>query len=188
MLPPHPLIKIPTRKLLLWFLLLLTVTLGISALFYHWDQALRHPGAPFGIVSLELAWSLAGVHQVIDPWTESARQIFLQLTIADYVYMVCYSTLLAVICLLLGRWSAARGRVHWSHFWEGAAWWPWIAAGCDAIENAASLGLLLLQPVDPWPLVMSAAASVKFVILLVLVTLIWFGTVFLIFMPKRTTQ
>lgn len=184
-LPAHPFTKVPTRNLLWMLLAFFGASLAISLVLHGWSQQLSHPGAPLGIVSFELAWSEAGLQQIIGPWNEETRAIALRLTLYDYIYLISYSTGLVIVCLLLGRWAIRRGRKGWAAFWRHAAWFPWIAAALDFIENTASLPLLLTAARTPWVQIMTAAAATKFLILGAILGLIWFCSVFLLLMPRR---
>ena len=184
MLPPHPFRQLTIRQMAQLLFLFLLSTLIFSVLFFRWDHQLQHAGAPYGIVSFELAWSVPGITRVIGPWTEAARALALRITLYDYVYLLCYSTTLALLCFLIGHWRMRSHDGNIGRFWFSLAWWPWIAAACDAIENCASLPLLLSKPQVPWPQIMTIAAMIKFSILAVTVTLIILSPLALLW-PKR---
>lgn len=165
MLASHPLQKITPKAepFVLFFLLVATITLTIFLSI--WCEVLVHDQAPYGIVSFELVWNLEGLERVIGPWSEAVRTEAIRIILIDYAYLLLYSTTLALICLMVGRWSRAWNLNFYSRLGLIIAWLAWIAGLCDAIENAASLKLLLSEPVAPWPWVMSFFAAVKFTLL-----------------------
>ena len=197
MLAPHPWAGWSTRRLLQLLLVFGITTIVISALFSQWDQALRHPNAPYGIISLEMAGTVSATEAVIGPWSDTVRRMAIRITLVDYIYMIAYSSCLALLCLLTGRWAekaysaeaasaakAGRGRAS-THFWAHLAWLPWIAAGFDAIENAATLFILMSPLRTPWPQLMTSAAVIKFMLLLFVICVLALGALGLALLPRR---
>jgi hypothetical protein len=70
---------------------------------------------------------------------------------------------------------AHAGRPRLAHAFRSLSFASWAAILCDAVENAAMWRMLLLDPVAPWPLVASALATLKFVLLGLLLSL-WLVT------------
>lgn len=180
MFATHPLQKIPREPLIILFVGLVIGSGTFNVLFLDWGEVLVHPDAPYGIVSLEMVWTLAGLARVMGPWDETARQIALQITLWDYAYMALYGTSIATACIMLTRWARSTDRASLARRAHQGAWLAWIAAGFDALENGASLILLLSPPTNPWPLVMSVAATIKFLLIAYLLLLIGVGALSLL--------
>lgn len=141
------------------------------------DGPLRTEVAPFGIVSFELAATAERAASIMASWNAEARDAAWGSLVVDYAFMLAYGAWLAAWVRLsgetLGRMSALVGRVA-----RGLAVGMWVAAGLDAVENAALFVVLDAgvdgTPIGPgWIAVASAAASLKF---LLVVMGLFFGT------------
>jgi hypothetical protein len=100
--------------------------------------------APLGVLSVQLAGAPARAGEVVESWDATAR-IFAAFNIGlNYLFLVASSLLLALACSyvatrpgMLQRGWVATGAI--------LAWAMLLAGLFDALENAASL-TLLLQP------------------------------------------
>jgi hypothetical protein len=166
----HPLDQIPPARRQPVFLALLAVNLAIFWVFRVTGASLTTPAAPSGIVAFELAGSPARAEEILASWDALTRQAAAFGLGLDYVFMATYSTAIGIACLWAdGRLRAARWPLSGLGGW--LAWGQFLAAGLDAVENAA-LYTLLMGPVrSPWPEVAAVCASGKF-------ALIFFGLVY----------
>jgi len=147
------------------FVPLLLATLALTAVFQMTSSELATAAAPQGIVSFELAGTVAKAQAIIDSWSPLARMQAAFGLGLDYLYMPVYSTMIALACV----WVAAA----WRRRWSGAAsfgivlgWGLWLGALLDAAENAALLTILLGPVVEPWPQIASWCATIKFALIL----------------------
>lgn len=160
----HPLAAIPPGRRRWWFVPLLALTLGLMlGVMAPLDGPLRTPASPNGIVSFELAGDVAAAQRMIDAWDERARRFAAFSLGIDYLFLLVYSTTIGLGCV----WAAsvfARHAPALAALGASLAWGQWLAAACDAAENAA-LAVLLLDGVrDPWPAVAWWCATPKFVL------------------------
>jgi hypothetical protein len=143
------------------FFVFLAATLAIFFIFSFLDQPLRTPASPNGIVSFELAGSLANARSMIDSWGERGR-LFAAFGLGfDFLFMPVYALALSIGALL------AAGK-HSGTFARLGAWiarGAWIAAGFDAVENMALAQSLFNGAVDPFPSLAAICASVKFALI-----------------------
>ena len=169
----HPLMFAPfgNNKSIFWafFLFTLAVMFCVNLV----GKSLITTAAPYGIVSYELAGSVEKAQQIIDSWNQDARQYASFSLGFDYLFMVLYSTTIALACL----WSAlvlqAR-RVPGGRIGILLAWGLWLAAVFDGIENIALSLILFNTPAAPWPQVAQVCAILKFL-------LIFLGLIFTFF-------
>jgi hypothetical protein len=108
----------------------------------YYGRRLRTTAAPRGIVSLELASTeertraiLDSWHHVPVAWADAASVLYW-----NFAFLLVYATILSHLCAWAGRTVEAA----WN--WPGAAgagvvlaWLSWLAAACDAGENACLL-------------------------------------------------
>ena len=128
--------------------------------------ALATGPARFGVVSFELTFTEDRAVSILDTWRardlvgRARREIR-----RDYAFIVFYTLFIGGACLCadvllqdraarlpaLGRWFAAA---------------TVVAAALDAVENWAMLRMLDGPVKQPWPLLASACASLKFVLVI----------------------
>ena len=167
----HPLESIPNRNRLFQSLLVFTLLLSIVMSFS--GKPLNTPVAPAGIVSFELAGSVAKAQAILDAWDATAQVHAGFIQGLDFLYLCIYSTTIALGCLLAAGVLRSRG-------WPGAAlgtplaWGLWLAALLDAIENFALVVLLFGTLQAPWPQVAWGCAILKF-------SLIFLGLVYVFY-------
>lgn len=158
----HPLESIPhsKRKPLFWSLF--AATLAWMAIMQITSLPLITDAAPQGIISFELAGSFGAVKWMLVSWDAQAK-MFAALGLGlDYVFMLLYSTTIALACLWAGEtlrlagWPLAR-------IGPGLAWGQWAAAALDAIENFALIMVLFGGlTFSRWPELARACALLKF--------------------------
>jgi len=94
-------------------------------------------------------------------WDERARRYAGFSLGVDYLFMVAYSTTIALACVwaagVLGGTAGALATVGIL-----LAWGQWLAALCDGGENAALTTMLLGSVREPWPAVAWWCATTKF--------------------------
>jgi hypothetical protein len=161
----HPLEAIPVGRRRRFFVPLLALTLGLMlGVMMPVDRPLRTPASPNGIVSFEVAGDAATAQRMIDAWDERARRHAAFSLGVDYLFMVSYSTTIALGCVwaagVLGRRVAALATAG-----VLLAWGQWLAALLDGGENAALTTMLLDHVRDPWPAVAWWCAVLKFALI-----------------------
>jgi len=151
-----------TYQWLFWPALILALV--IFAAFRLIDAPLQNPVTPNGIVSFELAGSVAQAQAMLDSWDARARLYAAFGLGLDYLFMVSYALAIGLGCLraagTLGRrwpWLAGLGRF--------LAWGLGLAALLDAVENVALTTMLLAGTASaPWPALAAGCATAKFVL------------------------
>lgn len=169
----HPLMSAPfgNNKSIFWAFILFTLAVMFSMNLV--GKPLITTAAPSGIVSYELAGTVEKAQQIIDSWNQNAR-LYAAFSLGfDYLFMVLYSTTIALACLWGSRVLQSR------HMPGGVigillAWGLWLAAVLDGVENISLSLILLNTPVAPWPQVAQICAAVKFL-------LIFLGLIFTFF-------
>lgn len=157
----HPLDSLPPKKHKLYFWLLLVVTLVIMTLLNLVGEPLITGSAPYGIVSYELAGSPSRAEAVLTSWDPGVRAHAAFSLGFDYLFLLAYSTTIALACLWAAGVLKARA---WPLAALGAplAWGQWLAALLDALENLALTVVLFTAPASPWPEVARWSAILKF--------------------------
>lgn len=160
----HPFEYIPPawRKNLFWPAFAASI---IFLLIFNTTGApLITPAAPTGIVSFELAGSLAQAQAMIDSWNAQARLIAAFGLGLDYLFMLAYSTAIGLGCLMA---SDALRRRNWplARLGPWLAWGQWLAAVLDGIENVALISLLIAGVSGAWPEIAWWCAAGKFALI-----------------------
>lgn len=75
----------------MWLALVLTI--GCAVTLRMIDEPLCTAEAPWGIVSLELAWSSAGAGRILDSWDDNARLHAAFSLGFDYLFLCAYAAL-----------------------------------------------------------------------------------------------
>jgi hypothetical protein len=117
--------------------------------------------SPAGIISFEFAGSLDNATLMLAVWDMDARLRAAFSLGIDYLFMVAYPLAISLGCLIAGgvyrrRFAAFAG------FAGFLAASQWVAAGLDAVENAALLLLLLGSALSSLPVVAFWCAAIKF--------------------------
>lgn len=143
----------------------LILALVIFAAFRVIDAPLQNSVAPNGIVSFELAGSVALAQAMLDSWDTRTRLYAAFGLGLDYLFMPSYALAIGLGCLraagVLGRrWhrAGAVGRI--------LAWGLLPAALLDGIENVALTRMLLAGAATaPWPALAAICAAIKFALI-----------------------
>jgi hypothetical protein len=151
------------------------------------DQALKTPAAPSGIISLELAGSLAAAQRILDSWQASARiQAGISLGL-DFFFLSAYAFTLSGA----SRKVAARLSMFclWCKFWgEILAKAAWLAGGLDAVENLALIRVLIGSG-DAWqPVLAAGCAWLKFGLAAIILSYIGLGGVVILLQRWRVRK
>jgi hypothetical protein len=133
------------------------VTVGLMVLLAIQGAPLTTETSPWGIVSLELAWSTSNADRVVESWSTlgdtPTRQILL-----DFPFLVFYP-----VCLSLWLSLMARGAKGWVATMGVLLSWGVLFSGpLDAIENLAMLKMLADQPTEILVKLSSISALLKF--------------------------
>jgi hypothetical protein len=152
---------IRAQKVAFWPLLV--IALLMMAVQGSLGSPLITRAAPSGIVSFELAGSLAGAQAMLESWGPAGR-VYAGLSLGtDYVFLLAYSIAISLGCVLATRnfsrrWSllSALGIV--------LAWAVLGAALLDAVENLALIQVLLGTQQAIWPALARICAVPKFLI------------------------
>jgi hypothetical protein len=151
---PLGFIPSPNRRPL--FLILLAGTLILVAVFQVVHAPLRTAPAPFGIISLQVAWTAEKAQTILDSWDASARLHAAFGLGIDYLFMPLYGLTLALAALL----AAGRHPGPFSRLGPWAGWGALLAAVCDGTENAGQFQQLFWGRVALAPFV-GVCASLK---------------------------
>ena len=147
------------RRRLFWPLLGATFVVNASL---AWIGApLANETAPAGIITYEFVGDVATAERVLDSWSPTVRARAAFSLGLDYLFLVLYSATIAVACLMTGDVLRSR-RWPLAPLAPGFAGAQWVAAGADAVENAALLAMLLGAVADPWPRLAWICAALKF--------------------------
>jgi hypothetical protein len=175
---PPPSVRWPVLALLLALSLWLGTKAGADGYLYN-DKI-----APYGIVSLELAGDATEASRIISFWDLwGARDDALRSIAYDYIFLLFYSTTLALACVIAAS-LPGRDRSSWyARLGLGLAWAQWLAALLDVIENVALTKMLTAPRVgDSWPVVAWWCAIPKFaLIILGLLYIVAAGVVWFVF-------
>jgi hypothetical protein len=154
----HPLEALPRSVLPILFVVLTLSTLAVGRAM---AARLRTEAAPLGIISLEFAGSANNAQSILDSWTAGQKDAALRNTRLDYVFLVCYSSLLAVGCV----WASGVFEDGWERVGVLLAWAGWGAGALDAIENVGLLYMLRGRVEDHWARLALGCAVPKFCII-----------------------
>jgi len=153
---------------------LVTLALLIIIVFGFTGTTLNTDAAPYGIVSFEIAGSVARAEQIINSWDAPARERAAVSLGLDFLFIPVY-----VGAVILGIHMAAdkiQGRL--------ATWRSWLtiallAAGLlDIVENIALLTILFQSPITPLPSIAKLCALPKFTLIIMGVVYALYGAVF----------
>jgi hypothetical protein len=162
----HPLESIPAQRKTIAFLLLFGLTLAMMLVMNAAGSSLYTEVAPYGIISLEFAGSPRKAEAILESWDRAAqlRAAFIQGL--DFLYLIFYSTTIALACLWAGE---TLRRMGWSPAALGVplAWGMWLAALCDFAENVALVVILFNRTSSPWPELAAVCAAIKFALIFI---------------------
>ena len=134
------------------------VTLGLLAVMRALDAPLLTSAAPYGIISFEVARTLASARTMLDSWGGSGA-VWAGLSLGvDYLFLCSYALAIGLACTLLATtthgWRARLGNL--------LAWAQIVAALLDAAENFGLIQLLLGSQDGTWALLAWSCALPKF--------------------------
>lgn len=152
---------LPRRAQTRAFAALFALSIGLMLALNAVGLPLISEAAPLGIVSFELAGDLSTARAMLGSWGESAR-VAAGLSLGlDYLFLVAYSTSLALGCALVARRLDRRfGSL--AALGAPLAWAQLAAAPLDAVENVALIRLLVGSEAPIWPVVALWCALPKF--------------------------
>jgi len=157
----HPLENIHPQNFKLYFWLFLAATLAIMAIMNVVGAPLITPQAPAGIISYELSGAVPKAEFILNSWDQNARLHAAFSLGFDYLFMLAYSTTIALACLWAGR-MAQRRKWPLAGMARPLAWTQWLAALLDGIENLGLILILFGPVIDPWPVIARWCAILKF--------------------------
>jgi len=160
----HPLCRInagafpKTYTALFAAMLLIAVLLG--ALAKPAANQADANGKTYDVVAFEFAKTPAKAQHMLDTWGADGIAAVKINSMVDFIFMPVYSTLIAMGILALASGAGFTGLMAFIAI--TLAWAQWLAALCDATENAALLAILYGSAASPWPEIAYWCASVKF--------------------------
>jgi hypothetical protein len=157
MAPRHPFHWLSTSGQKRAFAVLLVLTLAVMVSLNVLGRPLSTEVAPLGIVSFELAGDFFLAQRMAESWGPTG-QVYAGLNLGlDYLFMVAYSSTIALGCVLVARSFSPRVGLL-------LAWAQFGAAMLDAVENYALIQVLLGSQQASWPTVARWCAIPKFLI------------------------
>ncbi len=146
--------------------MVLTILLLIFILIMRYlDSYLINENAKNGIVSFELAKSMANSRLILNSWNVTARSAAGLSLGLDFLFLLIYSSFIAV---LIGQLN--------NRLWKNRVFFIFgklliiaifVAAFFDLVENIALINILLESNSEAWPLIAYYFASIKFIIILI---------------------
>jgi hypothetical protein len=177
----HPVLGLTPTKRALVFVAALVFGFVLWYALQTLNTSLVNPKSPMGIVSLQFAQTPDRSQEIIDSWNQTARDSAQSGLLLDFLFPVCYSTALTVVCF----WAAAlfRERGYRKTGWLATviAWAQWPAAVFDYIENIALWVEVRGTVADPWPKIAYVCAWMKFSLVAAALCLLLAALIFWIF-------
>jgi hypothetical protein len=125
----HPLAAVPTHKRGRLFWLFFGLTLIVMVALTILGAPLQTAAAPTGIVSYELAGDAPTAQAMLDSWDEVAK-IYAGFNLGlDYLFLLLYSTTIAMAILWLADSLKLQGWALSLAVW--LAWGQWLAAAME---------------------------------------------------------
>ena len=139
------------------------LTIVLMAVLQALGAPLQTPVAPLGIISFELAGTLARAKEVLDSWGTSG-QVYAGLNLGlDYLFLVSYASAIGLGCVLVARnLPESVGRLR--SLAVILAWGLIAAALLDSMENYALIRVLLGTQSGLWPALALWCAIPKFLL------------------------
>ena len=129
-----------------------------------------------GVISFELAGELSLAQSMVESWGQTG-QVYAGLSLGlDYVFLIAYSSSIALGCVLVARNLSSRVDFL-SSVGALVAWAQFGAALLDAAENFALIQVLLGSQQAMWPAVARWCAIPKFLIVAAGLVYVGFGAV-----------
>lgn len=165
----HPVLGLTPTKRALVFVAALVFGFVLWYALQTLNATLVNPKSNWGIVSLQFAQTPERSQEVIGSWDKSARDSAQSALLLDFLFPVCYSTALTIVCFWAVTLFRERGYRKTSWLAVVIAWAQWPAGIINYIENIALWVELRGTIADPWPRIAFVCALIK--ILLVLAAL-----------------
>ena len=172
----HPFAALAPARRGRYFWILLALTVLLMVVFGITGAALTTPAAPYGVVSFELAGSVATMQKILSSW-EAETQLRAAFGLGlDFLFMPVYAStlafgsLIASGVLLRKKWPLAG--------WGGLlAWGAFLAMLCDIIENIALITVIFGTVASPWPEIARWCALPKFGLIFIGIVYVMYGGV-----------
>ncbi len=129
--------------------------------------------APCGIISFELAGSVAQAEEILESWNKDTRLHAAFNLGYDFLFIPVYVCTIALGCGIVSNTLRKRKR-SLSSLGSLLAWGVILAGSLDVIENIALVKILYGSVASPWPEIAQWCAISKF-------GLVIFGLVFIIY-------
>ncbi len=139
-------------------LVLIVLTVGVSARLGAAGAVLETLAAPRGIISYEFAWSAAGAAAVLDSWDANAKAAAMFVQGLDGLFLLLYPACLSLAVLRLGACLGGG----WARAGLWLSWAVLLAAPFDAVENHGLVRQLISGPSALWARVSALCAIPKF--------------------------
>lgn len=159
---PHPLEALSRRGRRAAFGWLLALIVALMTAMTVTGRPMQTAAAPRGVLHFELAGDPAAMQRILDSWAAPARESAAFNLGIDYLFLLAYSTAIALACLMAAGAMRIAGWPVAAAVGVPLAWGQWLAALLDAVENAALLRVLLAGPDGPWPALARWCALPKF--------------------------
>ncbi len=156
---PNPIASVPNVAPAILLIALIGSAIFMRVL-YRLTKCLRPR-----MVSLEIAGSAKRVDEILRAWGSDGRTDARRSLGVDNLFVVFYSTLIAMLCFWLGDSGWAPGGASVA---VGIGWVSWIAGSFDWLENYGALRLLNGAR-GRWPAITAAAAWTKWALLCIAV-------------------
>lgn len=159
----HPVQAVPAAAAVAALLLSLAVLLLAAGRMNAAGDLRRHPAAPLGIVSFEMAGSVGRAGEILAAWGPEGKRAARTSLRWDYPFILGYAAGLTVLAGLAGAVLARSPLV--AGLAPVFAWAATAAGLLDALENVALQRVLAGAVTQPWPRLAQIAAALKFVAL-----------------------
>ncbi len=153
------------------FLILALVCAGVF--FFVLDPPLRKAASPWGMFSLQLAWRPTTVSAILGSWKQ-AEKVYAAFSLGfDFLFILCYAFVLGIGTQIaserLGQRFSGMGRTF--------GWGVILAVLLDVSENILLFVIMTRGNFPPYALFASLAATLKFLLLLLIVCYVFLGLV-----------
>lgn len=182
--PYHPFRNIPSRLLVPIFLALVFLTVFVMYYLHGLGGPLVTENVPYGIISLEFAWNMERVNEIILEWGTTATTNAQFSLLVDYPLLLLYSTTIGIGCILIVK--NVFHSIKFQNLGNDIAWLQWLAALLDVFENAALFSLLTGSDSMLYPQIAFWSALIKFIVILAGLGYCIVGLAFLFFDSKST--
>lgn len=127
--------------------------MSAASLLFHNDLT------TLGIVSFEFAGTSGAAQAFLQSWDVDQSLAVVRHTRFDFLYLIAYGLLAALLCETISRRISAR---RWARAGVFLAWSACFAALFDAFENIGMLWILDHGSGQPWPALVALMAAIKF--------------------------